>query len=148
MKTQQHKLGKDIHRLDVSIGRNLCQNLQLCGVEDVSGTNGRIIRFLSEHENTDVYQRDLEKEFGITRSTASRVLTLMEQKGLIIRSGVSHDARLKKLTLTEKAQGYSDLMRENAMRMNRQLLKGFTAEEEEQLFSFLERLQKNVCSKG
>ena len=67
---------------------------------------------------------------------------------LILRQSVPRDARLKKLTLTEKAQGYSDLMRENAMRMNRQLLKGFTAEEEEQLFSFLERLQKNVCSKG
>ena len=145
---EQRKLAKELHRLDIAVGRKLHQESDVKQLEDVTCTNLRIIRFLNEHSDRDVYQRDLEKEFGITRSTASRVLTLMEQKGLIIRSGVSHDARLKKLTLTEKAQGYSDLMRENAMRMNRQLLKGFTAEEEEQLFSFLERLQKNVCSKG
>ena len=86
---------------------------------------------------------DLEREFGITRSTASRVLTLMEHKGLIIRSGVTHDARLKKLTLTEKAQGYSDVMRRNAREVNARLLKGFTAEDTEQLCAYLDRLQEN-----
>ena len=48
----------------------------------------------------DVYQRDIEKEFHINRATASGILTLMEQKGMIQRSSVSHDARLKKLELT------------------------------------------------
>ena len=96
-------LGKELHRLDVSIGRSLYQCLIASGLEELSGTNGRIIRFLSEHENEDVYQRDLEKEFGITRSTASRVITLMAEKGLVTRTGVGHDARLKKLALTEKA---------------------------------------------
>ena len=72
------QLGKLIHRIDVNVGRILCQKILQDGMEDVSGTNGRIIRFLSDHENEDVYQRDLEREFGITRSTASRVLTLME----------------------------------------------------------------------
>ena len=144
MKKQHDQLGKLIHRIDVNVGRILCQKILQDGMEDVSGTNGRIIRFLSDHENEDVYQRDLEREFGITRSTASRVLTLMEHKGLIIRSGVVHDARLKKLTLTEKAQGYSDVMRRNAREVNARLLKGFTAEETEQLCAYLDRLQENL----
>lgn len=144
MKKQHDQLGKLIHRIDVNVGRILCQKILQDGMEDVSGTNGRIIRFLSDHENEDVYQRDLEREFGITRSTASRVLTLMEHKGLIIRSGVTHDARLKKLTLTEKAQGYSDVMRRNAREVNARLLKGFTAEETEQLCAYLDRLQENL----
>ena len=144
MKNQHDQLGKLIHRIDVNVGRILCQKILQDGMEDVSGTNGRIIRFLSDHENEDVYQRDLEREFGITRSTASRVLTLMEHKGLIIRSGVVHDARLKKLTLTEKAQGYSDVMHRNAREVNARLLKGFTAEETEQLCAYLDRLQENL----
>lgn len=144
MKKQNDQLGKMIHRIDVTVGRELCQRILQNGMEDVSGTNGRIIRFLADHENEDVYQRDLEREFGITRSTASRVLSLMEQKELIIRSGVAHDARLKKLTLTEKAQGYSDVMRRNAREMNVRLLKGFTEEEAQQLYAYLERLQENL----
>lgn len=141
-------LGKELHRLDVSIGRILCQNISDSGMEEVSGTNGRIIRFLSENEGRDIYQRDLEKEFGITRSTASRVLTLMEQKDLIIRSGVSHDARLKKLTLTEKARGYSKIMHNYADKMNRLLMDGFTKEETAQLLGYIARMQQNITNKN
>ena len=148
MRNHQRRLGTDIHRLDISIGRNLCQIMQSSGLEEMSGTNGRIIRFLSEHESSDVYQRDLEREFGITRSTASRVLALMEQKGLVVRSGVAHDARLKKLTLTAKSRSYSKMMQEKSESINRQLLKGFTPEEEEQLYAYLERLQDNVACRG
>jgi len=147
MKKSNH-LAKELHRLDIGVGRVLCQSLSGCGMEEVSGTNGRIIRFLSDHEDNDVYQRDLEKEFGITRSTASRVLTLMEQKGLIIRSGVSHDARLKKLTLTEKARGFSDVMRRNAEKVNRQLLEGFSKDEIERLCQYIERMQQNITGKN
>ena len=141
-------LGKALHRLDVNIGRILCQNISDSGMEEVSGTNGRIIRFLNENEGRDIYQRDLEKEFGITRSTASRVLTLMEHKGLIIRSGVSHDARLKKLTLTEKARGYGKAMHNHADQMNRLLLNGFTKEETAQLLEYIARMQQNITNQN
>ena len=46
----------------------------------------------------------MEKEFRINRATASGILSLMERKGLIQRSSVSHDARLKKLELTPKGR--------------------------------------------
>ena len=78
----QRKIGIDIHRLDNRIRRCVQRTASQHEMEAVSGTNGRIIRFLSEHADRDVYQKDLEGEFGITRSTASRVLRLMEQKGL------------------------------------------------------------------
>lgn len=141
-------LGKELHRLDVSIGRSLYQGLIASGLEELSGTNGRIIRFLSEHETTDVYQRDLEKEFGITRSTASRVITLMEEKGLVTRNGVSHDARLKKLALTDKARSFSDLMRSHGEQMDQTLLAGFSEEETRLLFSMIERMQHNLAAKA
>jgi len=141
-------LGKELHRLDISIGRSLYQSLIASGLEELSGTNGRIIRFLSEHENADVYQRDLEKEFGITRSTASRVITLMAEKGLVTRTGVGHDARLKKLALTDKARSFSDLMRSHCEQMDQKLLSGFTEEETRLLYAMIERLQKNVAAKA
>lgn len=139
-------LGKELHRLDVRASRILCQELSACGLDELSGTNGRIIRFLNENEDHDVYQRDVEKEFGITRSTASRVITLMEEKGLVVRSGVSHDARLKKLTLTEQAKGYGDIMHRHAENMSRRLLEGFTKEETDQLRQYIERMQKNLMN--
>ena len=75
-------------------------------IDNLTCSNGWIIGHLCESEQLgrEVYQRDLEDEFGITRSTASKVLILLEKKGLIARESVSHDARLKKITLTERSR--------------------------------------------
>ena len=40
--------------------------------------HGMIIGFLAEHEGQDLFQKDVEYEFHIRRSTASTVLKLME----------------------------------------------------------------------
>lgn len=51
---------------------------------------------------TPVFQRDIEREFSITRSTVTNILQLMERKGYIERRSVPQDARLKQLVLTEE----------------------------------------------
>ena len=61
----QRKIGIDIHRLDNRIRRCVQRTATQHEMEAVSGTNGRIIRFLSEHTDRDIYQKDLESEFGI-----------------------------------------------------------------------------------
>ena len=57
-------------------------------LDSISCSNGWIVGHICEMEEIgkDVYQRDLENNFGITRSTASKVLGLMEKKGLILRA--------------------------------------------------------------
>ena len=49
-------------------------------IDSVTGTNCWIIGYIAGKEGEDVFQRDLEKKFGITRSTASKVIGLMVQK--------------------------------------------------------------------
>ena len=64
---------------------------------NLTGVQKWVVAYLSEHEGEDVFQRDLEEEFSIRRSTATGILQLMEKNDLIIRQPVSYDARLKKL---------------------------------------------------
>ena len=56
-----------------------------------------IIGFLQDREDAkiDTFQKDIEEEFSINRSTTSEMLKLMCQKGMIQRVAVVHDARLK-----------------------------------------------------
>ena len=56
------------------------------------------------HSKNPVYQKDIETEFQIKRSTASTLLASMEKNGLITRRSVDHDARLKQVILTDKAR--------------------------------------------
>jgi DNA-binding MarR family transcriptional regulator len=74
--------------------------------ESVSGTNCWILGYLAQNEDRDVFQRDLEETFQVRRATVSKILGLMEQKGLIERCPVPQDARLKKIRLTEKGRRF------------------------------------------
>ena len=113
-------------------------------VESMTGTNGCIIGYLAENSGRDVFQKDIEKAFGITRSTASKVINLMEQKGLVERQSVSCDARLKKIVLTEKSKAISHLMAEDMNLVDGILTDGFSAQEKEALYNYLERMKKNL----
>ena len=137
-------LGKELHRLDVRIGRMMRQSNAHRELEELSGSNFRILRFLEEHEDRDVYQKDLEAEFGITRSTASRVLGLMEKKGFISRESVAGDRRLKRLTLTQRARSLGQELRREGDALDARLLRGFSAQEVAQLYRFLDRLLENL----
>jgi DNA-binding MarR family transcriptional regulator len=113
-------------------------------VESITGTNGWIIGFLADHSSQDIYQRDLEQKFSITRSTTSKVLNLMEQKGLIERQSVACDARLKKIVLTEKAWEISEWMKEDADFVESSLTQGFSEEELLHFRGYIERMKKNI----
>lgn len=137
-------IGLELRSLNNLIMRHFENSEVKKRVDSITGTNGWIIGFLADNADKDIYQKDLEEQFSITRSTASKVLILMEKKGLIERHGVPHDARLKKLVLTEKAKEISKLMKEEATKMEEILTKGFTKEELDILYNFIQRMKKNI----
>ena len=112
----------------------------------LTGTNTWLIAYIAEQtdKGRDVFQKDIEETFGITRSCVSKVITLMEQKGFIERKEVEYDARLKKLVLTEEAAKYGAKMHDDAMEMEKKIMSGFTEEESHKLIEFLERIMFNL----
>jgi len=115
-------------------------------IESITGNNGRIIHYLAENADKDIYQKNLERQFSITRSTTSKVLRLMEQKGLITRQAVEHDARLKKITLTDKAWEMRKIMSGDKDKMEQTLTRGFSGEEIKTLYSYIQRMKDNITN--
>lgn len=115
-------------------------------IENITCSNGWIIGYLkqAESEGRSVFQRDLEEEFGVTRSTASKVLILLEKKGIITRETVSHDARLKKLSLTDRSRELVKLMDEDARRVESALTEGFSPQELDAMYGYFARLLANI----
>ena len=91
-----------IRRVDNLIFRKINQFARANGVEQATPMHGWIIGYLYRHREEQVFQRDIEREFSITRSTVTNILQLMERKGYIERRSVPQDARLKQLVLTEE----------------------------------------------
>ena len=52
----------------------------------------------------DIYQKNLEEEFQVRKSTVSGILKLIEKNGFIYRESVKEDARLKRILPTKKAE--------------------------------------------
>jgi len=140
----QHRIRQELHRLDVRIARILEKEGAVEDARDITGTNGQLIQFLADNQDEPIYQKDIEKAFDITRSTASRVLSLMENKGLVQRSGVEHDARLKRVTLTERSKAFSEVMSQKCAELEERIFRGFTEREEAMVLSFLERMHYNL----
>lgn len=80
----------------------------------------------------------------MTRSTASKVLTLMEKKGFVERRSVEEDARLKQIVLTDSAWKIAEAMKQNCEEMEQQLTRGFSEEEKQQLTGYLNRILDNL----
>lgn len=97
-----------LHRVDNLIFRRLNQFSRANGVEQTTPMHGWIIEYLYRHRDEPVFQRDIEREFSITRSTVTNILQLMERKGYITRRSVEQDARLKQLVLTEKGRQFHE----------------------------------------
>ena len=99
----ERSIGNEIRVLSNMIHRTLANMPGTKQIEAVTGNqrlDHRLYRpaggqqRISERSGTEVW---------ITRSTASKVVNLMVQKGLIVREKVPGDARLKKLVLTDRS---------------------------------------------
>ena len=80
---------------------------------------------------------------NVRRSTISKVLQIMEKKGLIRREQAEHDARVKRITLSVQSQHNMEMFWENIEQMQRRLTGGFTDEELEQFLYLIRKEKKN-----
>ena len=112
--------------------------------EPLTGVQRWVIGYLGEHPERDVFQRDLEAEFHIRRSTASGILHLLERRGLIRREPVAYDARLKKLLLTEKAMEQRRRVEAELRAVESELRQGLSDQECGLFFDLVERMKQTL----
>ena len=97
-------VGHQVHRIDRSISKLLEMRVKEEGLDEIALMHGWILRYLYEHQDKEIYQKDIEKEFGLRPSTATEVLKALEKKELICRVSEKQDARLKRIEFTSKAE--------------------------------------------
>lgn len=112
--------------------------------EELTAMQRWSLGFLKDHQNQDVFQRDFEDAFFISRATASNMLALMEKKGLIQRVSVEQDARLKKIVLTSHAMHLMKEAEQDIEEMEALIVKGMSKQEQETLMKYLDRIADNL----
>ncbi len=109
----------------------------------LSGSQGRVLHFVLA-QNHDVFQKDIEEEFGLRPPTATQLLKKMEQDGLIRREVMAEDGRLKRILVSEKALQYKDVVITDLINLEEELTKEIPQEEMDIFFRIIEKMMENV----
>lgn len=112
--------------------------------DKVSRNNLWILSYLAHNTDRDIFQKDLEIFFCIRRSTVSKVIRLMEDKGYIRREEVAQDARLKKIVLTDSGWTILNFMREERNATEALLRQGVSEEELDIFFRVMKKFRSNI----
>lgn len=143
MKQQEERIAmRSIKRLSNGISREMCAAF---GSGMFSGAQGRTLHFLLAHTKIDIFQKDIEEEFGLRPPTATTLLKELEQRGLIRKEPVPYDARKKKIVVTEEALQYKDCVLKGLEELNQKLTAGISDEEMQVFFSVTDRMLKNLA---
>lgn len=107
-------------------------------------SQGKIIHYIVLNIDRDVYQKDIEKTFYLRRSTATGILQLMEENGLIVREKVKTDSRLKKITLTEKALEFNNKIRLEFSELEKTTIQGIADEDLKTFYRVIDKIKENL----
>ena len=137
------KIGHVIRELNGAFKKKFIICGTAAGLDEVTLMHGWIMGYLYHNQDKAIYQKTIESDFGIKRSTVTTILQLMEKKGYIRRAAVEVDARLKRIYLTD--QGREIAVKTKAMidDMENSVIEGI---EDGQLEIFYEVAQKLVAN--
>lgn len=107
----------------------------------LTGVQIQIIDYLNHlPQNQYVYQKDIEREFNIRRSTATSVLQKMEENELIVRNISPSDSRLKIVSVLPKAEALQPQISHFLDESNEQLLSSLSTFQRHSFIKALEKL--------
>ena len=103
-----------------------------------------IMGYLFHNQESSICQKHIEEQFNISGATVSNTLQVMEKNGLIIRSSMDEDARLKRITMTQTALQDHMLVEDHMQMMERKMREGMSDAEQEELFRLLALVRNNM----
>ena len=109
-----------------------------------TGVQGWILGYLYENQGREIFQRDIQEHFSIRRSTVTGILQLMERNGLITRSSVERDARLKKLELTPRGVELHERVERSIRQVEDRLSQCLTPEEKATFLTICEKIRAHL----
>ena len=141
---KKRRIGVEVRRLNCMLARNMSEHVKAEGIDEITLMHGWIIRYLYDNRDREVFQKDIEKYFKVSRSSVTGVIQVMEKKGYLRRESVERDARLKKVLLTDRGIHTQEAIESLIDHMNIETLEGISDEEVEIFLRVVDKLEENL----
>lgn len=110
----------------------------------ISMADGWILHYLNRHAGQEVFQKNLETDMHIKKSSLTQLLNDLERRGLITRSISEHDSRYKCIARTEKALEIHQQIMDEIEEHERLIKKGIDEKDLEIFSRVLDQMIQNV----
>ena len=141
---RKNDIGVLIRRIDNRIVKDVNKNLTRFNLTATQEKVLWVIFRLQEHKK-NIFQKDIEKELGLSNPTVTGIVKRLEEKELIKRISSSEDARCKCLTLSDKGLGLiNECMDFGVNYIEKKLTKNMTKDELHTLKTLLNRVLDNM----
>ena len=143
-------MGRLIQVLSHQMKRKNCV-ISMINDDGLTSMQKHVLKFLLlETLHKVVYQKDIEEEFQIRKSTATGMLQLLEKNGFIVRESEKKDARLKRILPTEKAESLRQPILHSIEEDEAAMIRGIPKEDVELCKQVLWQMcanRKKMCNK-
>lgn len=110
----------------------------------IRGPQGFALGYLVHNRDKEIYQKDLEEQLSIRKSTASNLVDRMIKNGFLTTAPSQKDKRLKQLIVTEKAIQTTIEVEKNIEDIENILKQGISEEELAQFYATMQKFKKNI----
>ena len=134
------KVCLSIKKIDNLIFRRMFTN----GYNNITPIQMAILKYLVTNRDKKIYQRDLERELDIRRSTLSGILNTMIKNDLILKDASSNDARCKEIKATKRCYDYYDEISIKMDELESLVCKGISEKELNIFFEVTDKIINNL----
>ena len=129
-------------KLSRYIKHNLHQIVSEATANQVTHVQARVLFYLEwmEEEKKDVYQKNIEEFLAVSKSTASELISNLENNGYISRVKEENDGRLRKIILLEKGYETNKVIGKTIQDFEKKLQSKLTEDELENFFRIVDKL--------
>lgn len=100
-----------------------------------------VLGYLAHHTDHDIYQKELEDNLNIGKSTLSEILHTMEKDGLVERVS---SGRCKKIVMTERSMQIDRIIMQQIEKTEEKLREGLSKEETDMFIRIIKKMIENV----
>lgn len=133
-----------IKELDKKIVRTILKENSDINIPPLTSTQIQILKYMIEHQNEDVFQKDLENVLNLRRATVSGVLQTMEKNNLIKREIYENDVRVKKIILNEKTKSIFLKNKQKIDEIEKNIIKNISKKDLDKFTQIIDKLITNL----
>lgn len=137
-------VGYEIKTLENLITRKILSIAKEEGYPALTTVQIRIMRYLFMNKDKEIYQKDIEKNFVVRRSTASGIIDTMEKNGMLKREESTLDLRTKRIVLTDKYIDRMEFLEGLIEKFQNNLTEGISDVDLNTFFAVIDKMKDNL----